>query len=264
MRALPHTVPLAALMLAAILFAAPAGASATISGDACDVDSDWDVRLGEATLAFEREAPSPRRVEIGAGEIRVDGRALALDARDREQLRRFEAEVRALVPEAKALAADAVDIAFRALERVGVALAGSDEASRVDLAEKLATSRMLLNRRVDDAFAGRETLGEAEMDALIAEAVEAMVPVITGHIVAHAVRVAMSGDEAAAKEFEARAERLGAEIEREIEGKAAELEARGEALCRRIVALDEIERGFSPTLLDGAPLNLIDVRRGSP
>lgn len=259
MRLTTHT-----LLFAAMLATTPAMAGPTVSTDACDIDSGWDVRLGENTLAFERESPAPRRVEIGGGQLRVDGRVLALDERDREQLLRYEAEARAIVPEAKALALDAVDIAFRALERVGVALAGSEESARVELAEKLATSRMLLNRRVEDAFAGRETLGEAEMDALIAEAVESMVPVITGHIVAHAVRVAMSGDEAAAKDLEARAERLGAEIEREIEGRAKEIEARGNALCRRIAALDEIERGFSPTLLDGAPLDLIDVRRSSP
>jgi hypothetical protein len=46
-----------------------------------------------------------------------------------------------------------------------------------------------------------------------------------------------------------------------MEARAGELEARGEALCERARELDRIESTLSSDLLDGRPLDLVQVTR---
>src|SRR5262245_30659185 len=69
----------------------------------CDMHSDYALTLSPDALRFERDDKS-HRLELRQGQLLVDGRAVALSAADREKLQRFEQELRALMPEAKAIA----------------------------------------------------------------------------------------------------------------------------------------------------------------
>jgi hypothetical protein len=261
------SMPSARLVSALLLTACiPATASAVVHIDSrrCEIDSPYSVQFGEQRLRFERKAKGEQPaqlIEIGNGVLRLDGRELQVGEADRQRLQEFESQARALVPEAKALALDAIDIAFRALQQVGVSFAGEDPASRERIGEKLATTRLLLSRRIEDGFNGKETLGSEQIDDLIGESITALLPTLAGEIAAIAVRAALSGDEAAARDLEARAARLEKTLEAEMEARAGELEARGEALCERARELDRIESTLSSDLLDGRPLDLVQVTR---
>jgi hypothetical protein len=240
--------------------AACSHASVNVTSDRCGVSSAYSMNLGADALVFTRKAPAAQRVEIRRGELRLDGRRLDISSADSRRLLAFEREARALLPEAKALALEAIELAFRAVEQVGVSLSGSDAASRERIAEKLATTRMLLNRRIEAGFDGREPLGAAEIDSLIGDSIAALLPAVAGEIAALAVRAALSGDEAVAADFEARAAQLETQLEREIEGRAEALAVRGQALCDRAAELDAIESALSPALLDGQAFDLIELR----
>jgi hypothetical protein len=237
----------------------------SVNSDSCEVDSPYSVNITDDALRFERKAkgedtPS-QRIEISDGRLHLDGRELDVSAADARQLREFETEARAIAPEAKALAMDSIDVAFRALQTVGMSFAGSDIEVQERMGEKLATSRILITRRIDDAFSGKDSLGAEQIDSLIGDAVAELMPAIAGEVAAIAVRTALSGDEAAAEAMAERAERMEATLEREIESRAEALGERGEALCARMAALDRIESKLSDDLLDGKPLNLIEVSR---
>src|SRR3546814_8331011 len=57
------------------------------------------------------------------GSLRVDGREAALSDADRERVRQFEHDARALLPEVRAIAVEAVEIAFVAMTEVARGLA---------------------------------------------------------------------------------------------------------------------------------------------
>ena len=73
--------------------------------------------------------------------------------------------------------------------------------------------------------------------------------------------MALSGDEAAVAELEARAGSIEANVEKAIGKHAKELEARADALCQRAHDLDRIEGQISARLPDGSPIDLIQVKR---
>ncbi len=85
----------------------------------------------------------------------------------------------------------------------------------------------------------------------------ALKPVIIGDITATALKVALSGDEHAAQELEARAKHIEASIEAAVEDRARQLEKRAEALCDSVDDLKRIERALSVRLADGSSLDLV-------
>ena len=243
------------VVLLGLAGAAQAGTDINVAD--CSIQSPYSLRVGESSLRFERKDAPAHSIEIGAGGLRLNDQAVSLSSTDQARLVEFEREARALIPEAKSLALEAIDIAFRALEQVGLAFAGDNLAKREQAAEKLATGRMLISRRIEDGFNGREPMGADLIDELIGDSVVELMPIFAGEIVSMAVTAALSGDEAAARELEARVERMEADLEREMEARGKAIEASADALCQRVAALDEIESSLSRGILDGEPLDLI-------
>ena len=248
------------LALAAFLSIACAGAhaAAAVDLDHCDLATGWGVSMADDTLAFTREDGAPARLSLSDGRLVVDGREVALTAEERRRLREYEATVRELLPEARAIALEAIEIAFSAVDEVARMFASKDDAGYAATAEKLATARIMARRQVEEAFAGRGW-SEAEFERLVEEAVAQLVPALVGDIVGTAVKVALSGDEAAAKELERRAERMEREIEARVEGRARALEKRAEAFCPRLVELDRIESSITTEIAPGQRFDLVRV-----
>lgn len=249
------------IALAAVLATscATAGAGTDVSLEHCDLATGWGVALTREALAFTREGDAtPARLSLSDGRLYVDGREVALSAEDRRRLRDYEASVRELLPEAMAIALEAIEIAFAAVDEVARTFAPADDAGYAATAEKLATARIIARRKVEDAFAGRGW-SDAEVERLVEEAVAQLIPALVGDIVGTAVKVALSGDEAAAKELEARAERMEREIEARVEGRAKALEARAEAFCPRLVELDRLESAIAAEIAPGQRFDLIRV-----
>ncbi len=248
--------PLFAALLCTASFA---HAGTDVATDACDLESDWSVAMQPAALSFasEREG-GPSKLTLADGVLTVDGRTVVLSAAERARLRAYEAEVRRLLPEARAIALDAIDIAFTAVDEVARAFAPKDGDGYARTAEKLATARIIARRQVEDAFAGRG-MGEAEMERLIEDAVAQLVPAVMGDIISTAVTIAISGDEAAARELEQRAQRMEREIEERVESRAKELERRAEAFCPQLVELDRIESTITTEIAPGRRFDLIRV-----
>src|SRR3546814_14858903 len=101
----------------ALLFAALALAAAPALAEikACDIDSDYDVALSPDAITFSRDDGTPRTLVMHDGSLRVDGREAALSDADRERVRQFEPDARALLPEVRAIAVEAVEIWFVAM-----------------------------------------------------------------------------------------------------------------------------------------------------
>ena len=240
------------LLAAALLVSAGAQARGT---DVCDFESEFDLRIQPQSLLFHRESGTPLTIEMRRGRLLVDGRDVVLSPEDARRVLRYESEVRALVPEVKAIAMDAIGIATEAVTQVATTFAG-DNAKRAiervgeltdELAGKVATS-------TDTAEWDNDEFEEA-IETLVGE----LVPMMMGDIAATAITAAFSGDTDAVEKLEQRAERMEKAIEEKVERRADELEARAEALCPRVKALDALESSLTVRLADNRPIDLLEV-----
>lgn len=237
------------LIALALMFAA-AGADAGVQ--TCDFDSDYDLRIAGDRLEFTRDSGAPASVVMRQGRLIVDGVEARLSAEDSRRVAEFEREARALLPEAKGIALDAVDIAFTALTEVVRGL--SDDAAPTLARLEDARAELVEHVQSADGTAGFDgDFIEDTVTGLVGE----VVPLIVRDVAAGAVAAALSGDESKIREFERRAERMERELEDRVETSAKSLEARAEALCPRIARLDEIEDGLAFRQPDGSALQLL-------
>jgi hypothetical protein len=247
-----------AMLLAALIGAAvsaPAFAHTHIHD--CDLRSAYALSIKPDRLVFKRHAGTPAEIEISNGTLRVDGTLVATSAADTERLRDAEREVRSLVPEVKGIARDAIAIAFDAVGQVAAAFAHDGAAARRS-AEHIAA----LGREIDRKIAETDSFDhweDADIDRLVGSTVEAVVPEIVGNVTAAALKVAFTGDEAAAAELEARAESIEKSVDRAVEKQAAQLEVRAMGVCSRLRALDRVQSDLEVRLPDGGRLDLVHV-----
>jgi len=247
----------------AMLLAAALGAAVSVPAFAhthihdCDLSSDYSLSIKPDRLVFKRHHGTPAEVEIANGTLRVDGTLVATNATDAQRLRDAEQEVRALVPEVKGIARDAVAIAFDAVGQVAAAFAHDGAAARRS-AEHIAELGREIDRKIaeTDSF---EHWQDADIDRLVGSTVEAVVPEIVGNVTAEALKVAFTGDEAAAAELEARASSIEKSVDRAVEKQAAQLEVRAMGVCSRLRALDRVQSGLDVRLPDGSRLDLVRV-----
>lgn len=237
----------------------PARASINVDTVRCDVESNYSTRFDAGQIAFtDTETKRVIRLLPG-GVIEVDGRALNLNARDRAHAAELERAIRVIIPEAKALAVDAVGIAFEAVGHVSTAFA-SDARSARESALRIARTAEELKRSIH----ARDDWGaqsEQEISRLIEAAVGSLIGEMVGNLTAQAIGVALSGDETTIAELEARAGSIETNVEKAIGKHAKKLEARAVALCQRAHDLDRIEGQISARLPDGSPIDLIQVKR---
>ena len=248
---------LLALALGAAVSTVPAPAFAHIHVGDCGVHSDYSLSIKPDRLVFKRSGSAPNEVVIADGTLSVDGSLVATNAADAQRLRDAEHEVRSLVPEVKAIAREAIAIAFNAVGQVAAAFASDGNAARAS-AERIARVGREIDRKIaeTDSF---DHWQDADIDRLVESTVETLVPEIVGNVTAQALKVAFTGDEAAAAELEARAAGIEKSVDRAVARQAAELEGRALALCPRLRALGEMESTLELRLADGSRLDLVHV-----
>ena len=245
------------LALVAALSAPLSQAMAEVNIDMqCEVESSYELTIERDRLVFLKDGGG--EVAFANGRLFVDGNALALSRADASRVAEFERSVRALEPEVKSIARDAVEIAVVALSRVIDAFAS--EGNSASFVAELDAMRVEIDGLIEQTNSTRGARN-GEFEAKAREFAERMAPRIAGEFASQAMTAALSGDEAAVSAIEAKAERFEKEIEASVEAPAKALETRANALCPRIKALDLIESEFELRLPDGQPLNLVEVER---
>jgi hypothetical protein len=244
------------LTFAASLFVA---GSAVAGGrlDACEFESNFDLRLGADQLVFERKAGAPAKIVMRDGSLSVDGHPVELSRADQARVRKIEHEVRALVPEVKAIALDAVGIAGDAILQVSAALAGAPDEATAQRVRELGAK---LRERIEASNDSRDW-SDGEFEQAVSELTTELVPSLVGNVAALAVQAALSGDASGAEALERRMQNFEKELEARIEARAAEIETRADALCPRLAELDALESALELRLAGNAVLDLLQVQR---
>ena len=167
--------------------------------------------------------------------------------------------MRALVPEFKRIALDAIAIVFEAMGQASAAFASSPSQAREN-ATRIARTAHELEARIE-AKQDWDAKADADLDKVIEGVVGALVGDMVGNITTLALKVAFSGDEAAIAELEARASAIEKTVDQAVEKRSAELEARAEGLCERVRELDAVEARIQARLPGDTRLDLITIER---
>lgn len=223
--------------------------------DTCGASSSYDLDVAIDALRFERAAPAPLRIELDEGRLRVDGIDAATDAATRARLVEFEQGVRALLPRARRIGTDGVDLAISALDAEAAALR-LGAATRADIATRLARHATDLKRRIASSTGTREWQPEAlerELEAVVAE----IAPLAAADLAQQALAATLEGDFERAAELQAGALDLVDELQPRLERRMQPLRARIEALCPELQRLHRLQREVRGP--DQATLHLLDI-----
>lgn len=250
------------LFLAAALTVCGVGAAHAdidIEGADCGLHSDYALTVNADDLQFKRSQGTPAEIVIAHGTLRVDGRSVEVGTADRERLVGIEKGVRDALPEVKSIAREAIAIAIEAVTEVSAAFARDPETARTS-AQRLARAGRELDRRLADSNRFNEW-NDGDVDRLVGSIAGSLVGDIVGNVAGQAIAVALSGDEKAAAELEARASSIEAKVERAVERRSKDLERRAEGLCPRLRTLARLESELDVRLADGRRLELVRAQR---
>ncbi|MFC3121235.1 DUF2884 family protein [Agaribacter flavus] len=217
-------------------------------GNKCDINFEGEVRITNGQIAIQHGESQTLIIEK-SGEVHQTGHSLDLNSQQKDIASRYYKQINQAVPQAVSLAEDAVEIANTALTKVFTGFFGDDS----QFVKSMNDSILAIEKEVKSAIFPEDgvivfgksvftdggnvsgTLGKQ-----IEDTVEALISEGMGEIFMALGRSMLNGD-GNFSDFEARMEKLGADIESEVETQAASLEHSAKAFCDSLVELDKTE-----------------------
>ena len=234
------------------------GVHAQDLANTCDASSSYDLTITSADVVFDRVDPAPRRVSMHAGKLEVDGTSVRLNTESHDRLTLFEEQLRALVPKARDVARNGVDVAIRAVREETSSL-GLSADTLAQLDATLSARGAELKQRVATSRSTHDWQGDAfdrYADAVAAD----IAPLIAADLAKQAVAVAVNGDLDAAATLQSRATDLAGDLRPRLQRRMHALRPQIAALCPSIKRLYDLQRDIRGP--NGRPLDLLDI--GTP
>jgi len=245
----------ARLLAFAIACFAMGSAGAQDLSTTCRVASTYDLTVQPDALVFERAEVAPRRIRMDDGALEVDGRPLALRPDEQDRVALFERNVRALVPKAKAIASDGIDLAARAV-RDEAATAAPGAVASGDLDRALNSRVAEIKRRIATSQSTRDWQEDA-MRAYAQEIVSDVGPLLTQDVGSEAMQLAMNGDLQGAAALRDRVASVSTGGQARVVARVeAALKPRIQALCPSVRQLFDLQSGLHDA--SGRPLQLLE------
>lgn len=224
---------------------------------ACRVRSDYDLTLSAGVVLFERAATPAQSVEMSRGNLKANGKPVALGVKDRDRIVAFEAALRGLIPRVKALAQRAVDMSMAAI-REEAASTSPKSAADSQLNQRLDARATDLKLRIANSMTSKDWRG-ATLNRYTAEVLSDVLPLVGGDLARQALEVALRGDLAAAGALTNRASGLRVSLEARIRSRLEVLRPEVDKLCPAFRRLDALEAAVGTALPGGGRLNLLEV-----
>ena len=242
-------VRLPALALLATLSAAPALAAEgpELRSDQCGIHTDYDVLVDSGGIWLRHGPQAPHEVVFHDGELSLDGAMVTVSAADAARLRQMEAGARQLMPAVTALAHEVSGVTFDALDAAFEAITGKSRNRQMRAMR--GEMQTWIDASLGRGYWEQETFGDG-FDAHIEQMAETM----AGSMTRSVLWQVFTGRAGA---MERRADRLDAEVDRRMEARSQQLEAKAMALCPLVQSLaaahDALEVRYQ-----GQPLRLLE------
>ena len=241
------SAPALALLAAVVTVPAIAADTPKLRADQCGIHTDYDVLVDSGGIWLRHGPQAPHEVVFHDGVLSLDDTIVPVSEADAARLRQMEAGARQLMPAVTALAHEVSGVTFDALDAAFEAITGKSRNRQM---------RAMRGEMQDwiDASLGRgyweqESFGDG-FDAHIEQMAETM----AGSMTRSVLWQVFSGRAGA---MERRADRLDAEVDRRMEARSQQLEAKAMALCPLVQSLaaahDALEVRYQ-----GQPLRLLE------
>ncbi|ULU26678.1 DUF2884 family protein [Dyella terrae] len=221
----------------------------------CHATSSYDLTVTPDHLLFDRSQPLPRQVELRDGALRTDGTAVSLRPDDEDRLALFERELRALVPRAKAVAYNGVDMLVAAMHDEAARLS-LDPNTRTELDQRVAARAAELKQHLASSNSTHDWQGNLA-DQYANQLVSDLTPLLANDLGQQAINAAMTGDLQAAASLRDTAADLATQLRPRLEQRMQALSPQVQALCPAVQRLAELQQGIRSA--GGQPLNLLQV-----
>lgn len=217
--------------------------AAAASAHECEVDLHYGITLEAKQVLLQDEGTV---FTLANGELRRDGKSIAMSTAEKQQLRQYEAGLRELVPQVSAVTREALAIAGEATDFAFSTLLGPDHESVKELRGKFANLSTEIGKRIDDRHLPMQAMSLRDDDWDVVgdgASISWNVAEASFAIVGKAMRAAFDEDYAA--KWEADLDRMEKELDARVETRAKALEAKAEGLCDNLTELEKLETSLS-------------------
>jgi len=217
------------------------------SSDSCDVDLNAGLRINKNVVEFTKNDNALYQI-LNNETLVINGEEITLDANQQALVTEYSTNIRAILPEVKAISVDAIELAVNGVNLAFDELLGEGN----DLGEDLTTQLYGIRDEVEQRFDSEQEFyideqGELSDDFLGAEFEERIESIVETTVknslgtllIAVGQEMLFSGGDMGA--FETRMENFGDRIENEMESRGQAIEKRGEALCLSVYKIDQLE-----------------------
>lgn len=235
------------------------------SSDSCEIELNAGVRINKNYIEFTKN-DKPLYKIINNETLIVNGEEVELNDYQQSLVLEYSSSIRSVLPEAKELAFDAIEIAVEGVNLAFNELLGENNNVGEDLTAHLYGIRDEVEKRfnsekdfyIDENGDFGDDFFNNELEQRIEAAVEDTIQNSLGSLlIAVGQEMLFAGGDMDA--FEARMENFGEQIERDIEHRADKLEKRGEALCHTVYKIDGIETQLSQSIKVLSGFNVISA-----
>ncbi len=235
--------------------------------EACDMELEGGLRITKEALEFTQGDTEHYKI-LKDQTLWSKGRQVKLSNQQQLLVTQYATSIRALVPEVRQLSLEGVDLAAQAMNLVFQEFLEPGNVTT----QKIAKEFTLLRADIEQGFAAGKPIninqkGVSEGDFLgsgfeqrISNIVEASGKEISWDAIKSVVSAIFSDDEKASN-FEARMNKFGEKMEREMKVRSQKLEARSVAVCRSVAALDKTEEALKASVKEISHFNLIQMKK---
>ncbi len=240
--------------------------TSTLAHDtSCDADIHGGVSIQQNVIEFsQHNKPLYKIVEDQF--LYVKGEEISLDNSQQALVSQYSKSIKAVVPQAKQVALEGLDLAVEGVNMAFNELLGSGNNVGHDLTNSLNDIREEINQNLslenglyvdENGIDGENLIGEEFEERIEAVMEEAIKNSMGSLLIAVGQEMMFSGGDMEA--FETRMEAFGQRIEHEMETKGEALETSANAICSALVEIDKLENRMVDEIEAMADFNLLTV-----
>ena len=237
MKKINSTLNKSILVLAGLL-STSAMADVHLENEHCDVDLNYDLTISpQHVLIIDQDETL---IDIYNDKtLFIKGEQISLNSNQQELITNYSTSLRQTIPQAGEIAIEAVNLAFEGIE---AALGGhvdlSNSRAKFDEIEEKVSEKFNDQNGHYSFKQGEFTFDtdDEQLDNMIEESIEDIMPELIGGLISNIGQAISNGEGLESLD------NLGENIEREVEAKAEQIEAKAGEFCQSLVAINNIEQ----------------------
>jgi len=242
----PTRAAAALCLLLPIAVASAKDPTPALRADQCGITTAYDVLVDSGGIWLRHGPQAPHEVFFHDGELSLDGKVVVVSEADAARLRTLESGARQLMPAATALAREAVELSFDALDGVYEIMTGTTDSRKVRKLRREAHGWV-------DGSLGKGYWEQATFGEGFDERVQEMAESLSGSLARSMLWQMATGRTAA---IDARGDRIGKEMEVRLEARGQQMQLQADALCPLVQSL-AVTHDALDVRYQGQPLQLL-------